>query len=69
MDVPWEFRRGECFRRAEVMGKRSEKAQWKKQALTEVFRKDVQDFLGTDYKEVHLRGAVENGAKGGPRPQ
>lgn len=41
MDVPWELRRGKCFRLAEVMGKRSEKAQWKKQALTEVFWKDV----------------------------
>ena len=43
VDVPWEFRRGKCFRLAEVMGKRSEKARWKKQTLKRHVWKDGYD--------------------------
>lgn len=43
MDVPWEFRRGKCFRLAEVIGKRSEKARWKKQTLKRHVWKDGYD--------------------------
>lgn len=53
-------------RLAEVTGKGSDKARWKRQALKRHVWKDGYDFLGADYKEACLRAAVGDRASGGP---